>query len=192
MNMFTHISLPLFLILSSCGLFDADPKPLEPIENFFYAEINGEPFNANRLGAGVETFRGRSFLEFSVKHNSEELFPYAEGFGISLIFNEDITMYPLHIDSALSEELGFNIPGASYSEADGDVTISYFKTPENSEGFVSIELEELEDGRKTISGTFEMTVYLSFRIDTACPQQEQDTLHITNGRYLMELNDRRE
>jgi len=192
MNMFTHISLPLFLILSGCGLFDADPKPLEPIENFFYAEINNEAFTANYVSAGIETARGHDFLEFGGSYKSEELFPYSEKIILSLIYDEETTTYPLYNDATLTKEMGFRIPGGSYNEKDGDVIITRFEFPTDSEGFVTIELEELEDGRKTISGTFEMTVYLSFRIDTACPQQEQDTLHITNGRYLMELNDRRE
>lgn len=87
--------------------------------------------------------------------------------------------------------MGFNVPCGSYNEKDGDVVITRFKIPEDSKGFVTVDIAELEDGRKTISGTFEMTVYLSFRLDTAFPQAVQDALTITNGRYLLELRDRR-
>ena len=101
-------------------------------------------------------------------------------------------MYQLELDSTLIDEVGFTTPIGGYSEAEGDVIITTFRTPSDSDGFLTVELTELEDGRKTISGTFEMTVYLTERINTSFPQQEQDTLHITNGRYLMELNDKRE
>ncbi len=106
-----------------------------------------------------------------------------------MVYNEATINYPLHFDSELSNEVGFNVPVGAYYENDGDVIISDYQAPEDSDGFVTVELEELEDGRKTISGTFEMTVYLNKRIETAFPQQEQDTLHITNGKYLLELRD---
>lgn len=106
-----------------------------------------------------------------------------------MVYNDTSNNYSLHFDSALSNDIGFNVPVGSYYENDGDVIISDYQAPDDSDGFVSVELEELEDGRKTISGTFEMTVYLKKRINTAFPQQEQDTLHITNGKYLLELRD---
>ncbi len=109
-----------------------------------------------------------------------------------MIFDDEITMYPLRIDTILTNEVGFTVPSSTYSEAEGDVIITRFKSPADTEGFLTVELTELEDGRKTISGTFEMTVYLTERINTSFPQQEEDTLHITNGRYLMELNDKRD
>jgi len=84
------------------------------------------------------------------------------------------------------------VPVGAYFEKDDDVVISHFEIPDESDGFVSVELEEFEDGRKTISGTFEMTVYVRKRLNTAFPQQEQDTLVITNGQYVLELNDFRD
>ncbi len=193
MNMFIHISLPLYLIMLGCGLFDADPKPLQSIDAYFYAEINGESFNANGLSAGIEdTYSGRSFLEFSGRFSSIDNVPYRENISLSVIYEEGKTRYPLHIDSQLTSEMGFRIPAGSYNEKDGDVIITRFEFPVDSDGFVTILLEELEDGRKTISGTFEMTVYLTERINTSFPQQKQDTLHITNGRYQMLLTDKRD
>ncbi len=109
-----------------------------------------------------------------------------------MIFDDEITMYPLRIDTILTNEVGFTVPSSTYSEAEGDVIITRFKSPADTEGFLTVELTELEDGRKTISGTFEMTVVLDFRYETNFPQQEQDTLHIKNGRYLIELNDKRD
>ncbi len=192
MNMFIHISLPLYLILIGCGLFDAYPKPLEPIDAYFYAEINGEAFQANGLNGGVETERGHSFLGFFGNYDSDITSPYRERLSFRLIHRDEVTKYQLRIDSSLTNDMGFRIPVGSYTELDGDVVITRFESPPESDGFVTIELNELEDGRKTISGTFEMTVYLTERINTRFPQQEQDTLHITNGRYLMLLNDKRD
>ncbi len=185
----------LFLVLlihSGCSLFDNDPKTLEPIQTFFYAEINGERFDANKANAVLNTARGHSLLAFSGAYSFEDLFPYTERISFSVIFIENTIKYPLKLDSILTKKIGFRIPKSSYFENDGDVIISDYQAPEDSDGFVTVELEELEDGRKTISGTFEMTVYLNKRIETAFPQQEQDTLIITNGQYLLELRDFRD
>ncbi len=187
-----QISLPLLLIFSGCSLFDNEPKPLEPIPTFFYAEINGERFDANGANAVITPANQYSMLDFGGTFHFEELFPYKETIAFSVIYNENSSTYTLRLDSILSNNLGFNTPSAAYYEKDGDAVISHYKKPDDSDGFVSVELEELEDGRKTISGTFEMTVYLKKRINTAFPQQEQDTLHITNGKYLLELRDFRE
>jgi len=119
----------------------------------------------------------------------EELVPYQESISFVIVFNETTTYYPLRFDSVLTNELGFDVPSGAYFENDWDVVISHFEIPDDSDGFVSVELEELEDGRKTISGTFEMTVYLRKRLNTAFPQQEQDTLVITNGQFLLKLRD---
>lgn len=189
MNMLFHISLPLLLIFSSCSLFDNEPKPLEPIPTFFYAQINGERFDANRASASMSSSNNKSFLNFSGSYSDDNLFPFTKKILFLMVYNDTSNNYSLHFDSALSNDIGFNVPVGSYYENDGDVIISDYQAPDDSDGFVSVELEELEDGRKTISGTFEMTVYLKKRINTAFPQQEQDTLHITNGKYLLELRD---
>ncbi|MBO6794069.1 MAG: hypothetical protein JJ895_09165 [Balneolaceae bacterium] len=180
------------LIHSGCSLFDTEPKPLTPIDAYFYAEINGEPFNAYSLKAGVETWRGYSFLEFGGRYYHDEILSYYEQIVFSIIYDDDNNRYQLSVDSSLTKEIGFRVPLGSYTELEGDVVITRFETPVDSDGFLTVELTELEDGRKTISGTFEMTVYLTERINTSFPQQEEDTLHITNGRYLMELNDKRD
>ncbi len=187
-----QISLPLLLIFSSCSLFDNEPKPLEPIPTFFYAEINGERFHANRANAVLNDWRGYSILTFSGSHHFDEIHPYHEIITFNSVYYNSQFTYFLEFDSLASQILGFPIPLGKYYENDGDVIISDYQAPDDSDGFVSVELEELEDGRKTISGTFEMTVYLKKRTNTAFPQQEQDTLHITNGKYLLELRDRRE
>ncbi|MBO6794068.1 MAG: hypothetical protein JJ895_09160 [Balneolaceae bacterium] len=187
-----QILFPVLLFYSGCSLFDAESKPLEPIQTYFYAEINGERFDANGGNAAITSANGYSMLDFGGSYYAEELFPYRESVAFSIIYTETTTTYPLQLDSALTKNLGFNIPSAAYYENDGDVVISHFRKPHESDGFVTVELEELEDGRKTISGTFEMTVYLNKRIETAFPQQEQDTLIITNGQYLLELRDFRD
>ncbi len=120
------------------------------------------------------------------------MFPYRERLSFSLIYNDDNNRYQLSVDSSLTKVVGFRVPLGSYTELEGDVVITRFETPVDSDGFLTVELTELEDGRKTISGTFEMTVYLTERINNSFPQQEEDTLYITNGRYLMELNDKRD
>lgn len=192
MDIAKYIYLIFLINLLGCGLFEVDPEPLEPIDAYFYAEINGESFQANGFKAGIESWRGYSFLEFLGGYYPEEIQPYAERMAFNLIYEEGATRYPLRIDSVLTKEVGFKVPNGSYSEKDWDVVITRFKTPEDSNGFLTVELEELEDGRKTISRNFEMTVYLTERINTAYPQQEQDTLHIPNGRYKMLLNDKRD
>ncbi len=189
MNMLFQISLPFLLIFSGCSLFDTEPKPLEPIQTFFYAEINGERFDANRANAVLNGWRGYTILTFSGSHHPDEIYPYHEIISFNNVYNNSQITYPLLFDSVATESLGFPVPFVSYYENDGDVIISDYQASDDSEGFVTVELEELDDGRKTISGTFEMTVYLKKRIETAFPQQEQDTLHITNGKYLLELRD---
>ncbi len=185
----------LFLVLlihSGCSVFDNDSKPLEPIQTYFYAEINGERFDANGAIAVITPANQYSMLEFSGSHYYDEIYPYSESIILSILYNEGINTYSLNADSLASAELGFKMPGASYFENDGDLVISHFKKSQNSDGIVTVELEELEDGRKTISGTFEVTMYLSFRNTSIFPQRDQDTLHFTNGKFLLELLDRRE
>jgi len=120
---------------SGCSLFDNEPKPLEAIPTFFYAEINGEAYQANGLKAGVETWHGYSFLEFSGRYYHEEIFSYRELIVFSMIYDDKLTMYPLHIDSTLTKEIGIRVPVGSYTELDGDVVITRFETPVDSEGF---------------------------------------------------------
>ncbi len=190
--MLFHISLPFLLIFSGCSLFDNEPKPLEPIPTFFYAEINGERFDANGANAVITPANQYSMLEFSGSHYYDEIYPYSESIILSILYNEGINTYSLNADSVASAELGFKMPGASYFENDGDLVLSHYKKSQNTDGLVNVKLEELEDGRKTISGTFEVTMYLSFRNNSIFPQRDQDTLHFTNGKFLLELRDRRE
>ena len=187
-----QILFPVLLFYSGCSLFDTEPNPLEPIQTFFYAEINGERFDANRANAVLNGWRGYTILTFSGSHHYDEIYPYHEIISFNNVYKNSQITYPLLFDSVATESLGFPVPFVSYYENDGDVIISDYQAPEDSDGFVTVELEELEDGRKTISGTFEMTVYLNKRIETAFPQQEQDTLVITNGQYLLELRDFRD
>lgn len=187
-----HIIISFFLLLSNCSLFEEDPEPLEAITTYFTADINGETFSANSLDGGIELWRGYNFLEFSGQYSSKDIIPYREEIVFSMVYEEETTWYSLHNDSLLTDLMGFKVPSSSYYEAESDVTLSYFKLSNNSDGFITVKLEEREDGRTTISGTFEMTVYLDYRIESNFPQTEDDTLYISNGQYLLLLDDRRE
>jgi len=72
------IIIAFFLFLSSCSLFENDPKPLEPIYTYFYAEINGERIDAKRVSAAITSSGGKSFINFSGSNYAEELFPFSE------------------------------------------------------------------------------------------------------------------
>lgn len=82
--------------------------------------------------------------------------------------------------------------GGGYSEKDGDARISWYGSPGDDEGFITVEMDTLENEEVVVYGTFEMSVVVESRADPYSQRTGQDTLYITNGEYRLLLDDRRE
>ena len=191
-----HILLPLLVMLSGCRLFNSDDPPV-PFEPVFTAEINGEPYDGTKPPYGgaqaVMTMQGDyDFLTIFAYQYSEEWYPYNEYVGIHLIYEEGTTTYPTRKDTVQINEVYDLHPGGGYGENDGDAIISTYHTQGDDDGFITVGMEELGDGRTVVFGTFEMRVIVSGRANQYSRRVGQDTLHITNGEYRVLLDDRRD
>lgn len=183
-------------MLSGCELFNSDDPPV-PFELVFTAEINGEPYNGAKspyggASAGMTMQGDYSYLQVFAYQYSEELYPYNEYIGISMAYEEGTTTYPTRRDTLYSNGEYLITTGGGYAENDGDARISRYNTLGDDDGFITVEMEELGDGRTAVSGTFEMRLIVDSRADPYSHRVGQDTLHITNGEYRVLLDDRRD
>ncbi|MTI86365.1 MAG: hypothetical protein FH748_00195 [Balneolaceae bacterium] len=189
---FTVITI---FILAGCNLFS--PKEQEKsFEPTFTAEINGEPFDGSLFEgfarAVISTQGEHHLLSIRGVEFSEELPSYNEIMGVSVLYEEGRQKYKTRVDSVMYDEENYMTDGGSYYEKDGDVTISTYKAFEDEEGFVTVEMEEQDNGETVVSGTFEMRVIVDYRDDPYSQRADQDTLYITNGEYRLLLDDRRD
>ncbi|MTI86363.1 MAG: hypothetical protein FH748_00185 [Balneolaceae bacterium] len=193
----------IIFILAGCSLFSADKKePEDPFEAVFTAEINGAPFDGSpfkEYAQVIMTTQGEyspqgeySFLTIYASQFNEQLSPYHEKISINLLYEEGRQKYKTRVDSVMYDEENYMTDGGSYYEKDGDVTISTYKAFEDEEGFVTVEMEEQDNGETVVSGTFEMRVIVDYRDDPYSQRADQDTLYITNGEYRLLLDDRRD
>lgn len=190
-----HILLPIFLLLLNCTLFNSNEKNFEPT---FRAEINGELYDISskeepfRRFDAVLTYQGnKSFLSIYADLYRTNLYPYREQIGFTLFWNENKTEYYSKRDSILIGK--YYLPlGGTYYEADGDALISTFYSPTDDDGFITVNIEKLNNDKEVVFGNFEYSVVTRYPLDDYSQRIGQDTLHITNGEYRLLLDDRRE
>lgn len=193
-----------FLILFSisfallkCNLFDSGNENFEPT---FKAEINGETFfdilkisSDNTIYDAVITNQGSyAYLVVFAEIVDETAFPYTEQISFALAFEEDNMTYSSASSFIQIGELGDRRIGGSYYEINGDVLISAFYSPLDDNGVITVNIEELEEGRVAVFGNFEFTTVTNEPLNQFSQRIGQDTLHITNGEYRLLLDDRRE
>lgn len=192
------IFIGVFLLLASCGLVGGKEKQ-EPFEPVFKAEINGEPFNGVGdwseqfpPGAGMTMQGEYPYLSIFGVQFSEEFYPYNESIGISLFYKKEQIQYATRQDTVKINEDYERFSGGRYSENEGDANISMYRSLDDHEGYITVEMDTLESGEVVVFGTFRTQVIMIYRTDAYSQRVGQDTLHITNGEYRLLLDDRRE
>ncbi len=143
--------------------------------------------SSSRAQAGITMQGGYPYLQVSAKQFSKEFYPYNENISFSMVYEEGKTTYPTRMDTLFSNGNFIRIMGGLYTEVGGDAVISSYRPPGDDDGYITVEMEELEDGRSAVSGTFEMKVIVSSRADPHSHRVGQDTLYITNGKYRVLL-----
>ncbi len=185
----------ILLFLLSCSLLNSKEKNSE-ITPVFKAEINGDSFNGALFEesaiAGITTQGEYSYLQVFGTQYSEENYPYNEFIGMSIIYVEGATTYLTRQDTIQINDEFTRYTGGSFAESDGDAQISWYRTAGDGEGFITVETDTIKNGQVILYGTFEMTVVVDSRADPFSRRADEDTLHITNGKYRLLLDDRRE
>ena len=185
----------MFLLLSNCTLFNSNEKNFE---STFKAEINDEIFDILKISSdntiydAVITNQGSyAYLVVFAGIIDETAFPYTERVSFALALNEDKTNYSSFSDFIQIGEFSERRIGGAFFEINGDVRISSFYPPIDDQGFITVNIETLNDGREVVFGNFEFSVVTSEPLTQYSRRVGQDTLHITNGEYRLLLDDRR-
>ena len=192
-----HLLILFYLVFTGCNLFNLGGDQ-EKFEAIFKAEINGELYDISDkpethvvFKAVVTTQGAYSYLGIFSDIYQQELFPYKESLSFSLIWEENKTEYYSKRDSILIGK--YYLPlGGTYYEADGDALISTFNSPTDDDGFITVNIEKLNNDKEVVFGNFEYSVVTRYPLDECSQRVGQDTLHITNGEYRLLLDDRRE
>ncbi|MTI86364.1 MAG: hypothetical protein FH748_00190 [Balneolaceae bacterium] len=192
----TLTAMAIALTLLGCSLFSAeDQEPEDPFEPVFTAQINGKPFEGSsfrgRAGAiAIISTRGaNTHLTITGTEWSEKLFPYNGDISISMLYENGKQKYSTQTDYFTDIDGHPKSIGGTYYENDGDARISVYEAYNDDEGFITVHVEEQDDGRTVVSGTFEMRLIVDSRADPYSQWADQDTLYITNGEYRVSLFD---
>ncbi|MBO6584652.1 MAG: hypothetical protein JJ953_00965 [Gracilimonas sp.] len=196
MNKSHNLGLPfsillIIIALGSCAINSEKEDHFEPI---FKAEINGESFDGTDFEESAKASMTQQgdyhYLTIAAYQYNKNLFPYNEYIGISLIYQQSKNSFPTKKDTIKVNEYYDRYPGGKYSESDGDAKISWYEAFDEN-GYITVEMKELENGEIVVYGTFEMKVAVQSRADQYSQRVNQDTLSITNGEYRLMLEDRR-
>lgn len=181
------------VLLASCGLTGSEEdEETQTGSLYFEATLNGNEAWIGQPEAGVSRIADLNWLQISGDTLHEDRFPYTEALVLSVAYTgpDDYTLVEVMRDRGQSL-----ISGSSYYEDDGDVSIStYYPTADSSANELTITSYDAATG--IMEGTFRTTVVIAEDDREAepgePPRRQPDTLRFIEGRFRVEVEDRRE